>query len=400
MSADGATPYASIVIPTLDRSSTLPLALESVQQQTVRDIEILLVLDGATQACRDIAEAAARNDARVRVLDLPKGRGAGKGNVDLAVNEARAERIFYTDDDDLFLAYHIEKLGPLLDSADIADSRIASAGLHQDLNLAPCSTSKTHPRKLLAEGIHKTIFDTHFAHTKSAYARFANWDLDGKTSARPVWDFMVGFAGNPDCTWTCIEEVTAISLHGANRRWMTPNERTTEIAAWWETIKNPTAFSDLLARSNAALHLARLVNQDDTEGLGFEAYVDRIEGYADLKSDALAACLFQLWSGQPCSDADAIRVIDVVTRPGFVGYFLAPTAGMLERTFGREKCLSLVDLALDEQQVQHAGVLALKSIVTYGQGDKAAARECAAQALYAGPDINNALSKLHDRAIA
>jgi hypothetical protein len=70
-------PYASVILPTLDRDSTLPFALASVQAQTQRSIEILVVLDGATAACRDVVVAAAKLDSRIRVFDLPKAPKSG-----------------------------------------------------------------------------------------------------------------------------------------------------------------------------------------------------------------------------------------------------------------------------------------------------------------------------------
>src|SRR6476661_8866865 len=119
-------PYASVILPTLDRAATLPFALASVQAQTEAYLEILLVLDGATAACRDVARAAARADVRIRVLDLPKGHGDGSESVDRAVRQAAAPRIFYIDDDDLWLPEHVARLGPLLDAHDVVDSRVCS----------------------------------------------------------------------------------------------------------------------------------------------------------------------------------------------------------------------------------------------------------------------------------
>src|SRR5687767_9440190 len=117
---------ATVILPTFDRSSTLPFALASVQAQTEKAIEIIVVLDGATPACRDIATAAARGDGRVRVMDLAKDPGHGEYNVDLAVSSSASGRIFYIDDDDLWLPRHVERLLPCLEQADIVDSRICS----------------------------------------------------------------------------------------------------------------------------------------------------------------------------------------------------------------------------------------------------------------------------------
>jgi glycosyltransferase involved in cell wall biosynthesis len=101
-------PYASVILPTFNRDATLPLALASVQAQSEASLEIILVLDGATAACREIACSSARSDPRIVVRDLPKApRGTGC-NIHLAVSEATADRIFYIDDDDLWLPIHVQ----------------------------------------------------------------------------------------------------------------------------------------------------------------------------------------------------------------------------------------------------------------------------------------------------
>ena len=117
------TPYATVILPTLNRWSTLPWSLASVQAQTETSLEIFVVLDGALPACREIAVTAARADKRIQVLDLPKDPGSGERNVDFAISQTCSDRIFYIDDDDLWLPNHVERLGPLLEQADIVDSR-------------------------------------------------------------------------------------------------------------------------------------------------------------------------------------------------------------------------------------------------------------------------------------
>src|SRR3954470_21801421 len=97
------TPYASVILPTFNRSNTLPYAVASVQAQTESALDIVIVLDGATDGCREVAVAAALADDRIRVLDLPKAPGYGEENEDLAIRSALGERIFYIDDDDVWL---------------------------------------------------------------------------------------------------------------------------------------------------------------------------------------------------------------------------------------------------------------------------------------------------------
>ena len=59
-------PYASVIIPTHDRAATLPIAVASVQRQTVSNIEILIVGYGPTSDVVAAAAALTRADSRVR----------------------------------------------------------------------------------------------------------------------------------------------------------------------------------------------------------------------------------------------------------------------------------------------------------------------------------------------
>jgi glycosyltransferase involved in cell wall biosynthesis len=179
-------PCASVILPTLKRSCTLPYSLASVQAQTETSLEIFVVLDGATQACREVAATAAGNDQRIRVLDLPKAPGTGKANVDLAVSRATADLIFYIDDDDLWLPDHVASLAPLLRQADIVDSRVCSLDRHGRLHLGPCRGANQRMRELLfSEPSLKLIYDTHIAHRRDAYGRLSSW-ISGEPTGEAV----------------------------------------------------------------------------------------------------------------------------------------------------------------------------------------------------------------------
>jgi hypothetical protein len=225
------TPYASVIIPTHDRAATLPMTVESVRRQSVRDLEIVISGDGVTAEVREIANALAGADDRVRFLDLPKTTGRGGINRDVAVRAAQAERIFYTDDDDLWLADHVATLGPLLDEADIADSLVASVGSSGTLHVCFIDSSCPGNRQSFADGRGKTVFDTHLAHRKSAYLRVAgSWAHDSPGV------LFASFARDREIRWRSIGAVTAISLHGAPRAALTAAERRTEILRWFSRL--------------------------------------------------------------------------------------------------------------------------------------------------------------------
>ena len=69
-------PYASVILPVHSRSGTLPWSLRSIQNQSERDIEIIIVGDGCTEDVKSICISFAQMDNRIRFLDLPKAPGA------------------------------------------------------------------------------------------------------------------------------------------------------------------------------------------------------------------------------------------------------------------------------------------------------------------------------------
>ena len=66
-------PEVSVVIPVYNVEEYLRECLDSVATQTLRDIEIICVDDGSTDACPDILDEYAAMDSRIRVIHKPNG---------------------------------------------------------------------------------------------------------------------------------------------------------------------------------------------------------------------------------------------------------------------------------------------------------------------------------------
>jgi glycosyltransferase involved in cell wall biosynthesis len=113
---------ASILIPTHDRPSTLELAVRSALAQTVDELEVLIIGDGATDAVRQMAQQLVTSDHRVRFIDHEKSRNHGEEYRHDAILSARSNAIFYLCDDDLFLPEHVEDLLGLLEEHDFVQS--------------------------------------------------------------------------------------------------------------------------------------------------------------------------------------------------------------------------------------------------------------------------------------
>lgn len=100
----------SVVMPVLDAALYLQEAIDSILSQTHRQLELIVVDDGSGDASRDIAEAAAGRDSRVRTLFLPRLEGstssARAANAGIAI--ARGRYIARMDGDDIALPRRLE----------------------------------------------------------------------------------------------------------------------------------------------------------------------------------------------------------------------------------------------------------------------------------------------------
>ena len=98
----------SVVIPTHNRADLLPRAIKSVQAQTVADLEILVVSDGSTDNTKEIVEALAKTDSRIRLIENFPAQG---GNVarNTGIEAAKGEYVAFLDDDDEWMPEKLEK---------------------------------------------------------------------------------------------------------------------------------------------------------------------------------------------------------------------------------------------------------------------------------------------------
>jgi len=63
----------SVVMPVLNTAAYIRECMESLVNQTLREIEILCVDGGSTDGTREILEEYAKRDHRVRILEDTKG---------------------------------------------------------------------------------------------------------------------------------------------------------------------------------------------------------------------------------------------------------------------------------------------------------------------------------------
>ncbi len=96
-----------VLMPAYNAAATLRDAIESIRAQTVRDIRIVVVNDGSTDATASIAAELARQDGRVKLVNTPN-RGIVEARNE-ALRNATSEFIACLDADDLAFPHRLER---------------------------------------------------------------------------------------------------------------------------------------------------------------------------------------------------------------------------------------------------------------------------------------------------
>lgn len=98
----------SVIIPVYNVEKYLRECLDSVCAQTYRNLEIICVDDGSTDASGEICDEYARSDARVRVIHQKNGAASAARNAGL--DAAKGSYISFVDSDDIIHPRFIETL--------------------------------------------------------------------------------------------------------------------------------------------------------------------------------------------------------------------------------------------------------------------------------------------------
>jgi glycosyltransferase involved in cell wall biosynthesis len=99
-------PPVRIVIPTYNRATLVAEAIASAQAQSHDHFELIVADDGSTDGTREVVERIARQDSRVRYLEVPHGGVAAARNAALAQPGSFAY-VAFLDSDDMWQPHHL-----------------------------------------------------------------------------------------------------------------------------------------------------------------------------------------------------------------------------------------------------------------------------------------------------
>src|SRR5262245_30953172 len=138
----------SVIIPLYNKRPYIARALDSVLQQSLSDIEVLIVNDGSTDGSETIVKAC--TDPRVRLIhQVNAGPGAARNR---GLGEATSPLIAFLDADDEWLPTYLEKSVGLLEAHDPNVAVISSAYVLHPANI---STVPMWSKRQLHSGVYR-----------------------------------------------------------------------------------------------------------------------------------------------------------------------------------------------------------------------------------------------------
>ena len=154
------TPKVSVVMPVYNVEEYLRACLDSVTNQTLKEIEIICVDDGSTDNSLKILREYARKDKRISIL---KQKNAGSGRArNNAINNAKGEFIAFMDSDDLY---------PNLDTLE---HMYKTAKKHKAL-ICGGSLNQIKDDKLVKD---PSQFDKGYTFTKNGFIDYKDYQFD------------------------------------------------------------------------------------------------------------------------------------------------------------------------------------------------------------------------------
>ncbi len=92
-------PKVSVIIPVYNTAKYLESSVSSIQEQTLRDIEILIIDDGSTDNSPAILKKLSEEDARIRLFTQSnQGQSAARN---LGLDNAQGDYVYFMDSDDI-----------------------------------------------------------------------------------------------------------------------------------------------------------------------------------------------------------------------------------------------------------------------------------------------------------
>jgi glycosyltransferase involved in cell wall biosynthesis len=244
---------ATVIIPTFGNAEFACWAVKSVQQQTVKEIEICIICDGSPENMISFFRGMANDDPRIKVYGFPKSPRTGEPYRDTVIRRTTGEIICYCSHDDLWLPYHLEEMEKTLKKCRFTHSLHASVNLPEKIgdentlfgSICCINLENQKTVRKMQEG--NNYFGLTFgAHTRESY----NGLMEGwVTTPRPeiptdlyMWCKLIAVAGNRRKTTM---KITALSFPQIHRNDWSEQERDAELKQYFDKLQDPVFLRNI-----------------------------------------------------------------------------------------------------------------------------------------------------------
>lgn len=169
----------SIIVPTYNRAEYLPHALDSIFQQTYKNLEVIVVNDGSTDSTEQVLDKY-----KEKIIYLTKENGGKSSAVNLGLKYATGKYVWIFDDDDAALPRKLEVQIRKFQS-DKSLGLIHTAAFCMDKKLSKV-LSVWNPLKLPQKEILKTKLLGCFFHGLTVIAKKEYFDQAGPWDERLI----------------------------------------------------------------------------------------------------------------------------------------------------------------------------------------------------------------------
>jgi glycosyltransferase involved in cell wall biosynthesis len=237
---------ATVIIPTFGNAIFTRWAIKSVQNQTVKDIEICIICDGSPDPMVSFFRDMGRDDPRIKVFVFPKSPRTGEPYRDIVIGQTTGKIICYCSHDDLWLPNHVQVIEKSLRNCCFTHTR------HTDVNPAvSCEDTSDWLSHICWIDLNQKIMDrmqngenffglTFGAHTRDAYYQLPerwvttpNKDLPTDLS---MWCKFLSKFGDRCRT---IGKITALCFPQIPRKEWSEQQRDKELREYFERIQTP-----------------------------------------------------------------------------------------------------------------------------------------------------------------
>jgi len=141
----------SVIIPTYNDADVLSRAIESVLNQTYKNLELIVVNDASEDNTEEVVESYKKNDSRVKYFEHEENKG-GSGARNTGIKNSSGEFIAFLDSDDEWLPKKLERQISLLKQQGdewggiYCDAKVINHDSENIFSFSKGSTSNKFPR--------------------------------------------------------------------------------------------------------------------------------------------------------------------------------------------------------------------------------------------------------------